>query len=164
MKQLCRSVFSLLLLAAVCAACNLLAAMIDTPALRENAADGCQLLCREGATPELAGGFRSSQADNFTAVLILKVQNLWFLIVVKHLSQKILDGITAIIHLGQFKYLHDAAYLITDSLLRISHLNLDLFERGTFNRQVNDKLVIIVLIKVQFFVVVHFSLIFIVDN
>ena len=72
MKQLCRSVFSLLLLAAVCAACNLLAAVIDTPAMRENAADGCQLLCREGATPELAGGFRSSQADNFTAVLILK--------------------------------------------------------------------------------------------
>ena len=72
MKQLCRSVFSLLLLAAVCAACNLLAAVIDTPALRENAADGCQLLCCEGATPELAGGFRSSQADNFTAVLILK--------------------------------------------------------------------------------------------
>ena len=72
MKRLKRSLLSLLLLVALCVACSFASALIDTPRMRENAAESCALLCEEGATPELAGGFKSSQADNFTAVLILK--------------------------------------------------------------------------------------------
>ncbi|MBR1408670.1 MAG: hypothetical protein IJ573_07245 [Clostridia bacterium] len=72
MKRLKRSLLFLFLLAAACIACSFAAVLIDTPRMRENAAESCALLCEEGATPELAGGFKSSQADNFTAVLILK--------------------------------------------------------------------------------------------
>ena len=63
-----------LLLAAVivCIACNILAFTIDTPQLRRNAWQGSLMLAQEGGTPQTVGGFRSSQLDNFTAVLILK--------------------------------------------------------------------------------------------
>ena len=63
-----------LLLATVflCIACNMLAFTIDTKQMRDNAWQGCLMLGEQGATPQHIGGFRSSQLDNFTSVLILK--------------------------------------------------------------------------------------------
>ncbi|MCR4706377.1 MAG: hypothetical protein K5746_00370 [Clostridiales bacterium] len=51
---------------------NWIAVFVDTPRMRENAAQGAFMLCEEGATPELVGGFKTSQPDNYTSVLILK--------------------------------------------------------------------------------------------
>ena len=67
-----KSAAALLLLVLCCALCNLAAPLIDTPAMRANASGGCRLLCLEGATPQLIPGYKISQSDNFTAVLILK--------------------------------------------------------------------------------------------
>lgn len=63
-----------LLLAAVlaCVGCNALAFRIDTPDMRQNAWQGAQMLSQEGATPQMIGGFKSAQLDNFTAVLMIK--------------------------------------------------------------------------------------------
>ena len=63
-----------LLLATVflCIACNMLAFTIDTKQMRDNTWQGCLMLGEQGATPQHIGGFRSSQLDNFTSVLILK--------------------------------------------------------------------------------------------
>ena len=63
---------AILLLVLCCALCNLLSPLIDTPAMRAHASRGCLQLCGEGATPQLIPGYKISQADNFTAVLILK--------------------------------------------------------------------------------------------
>lgn len=53
-------------------AMNAAAFLIDTPAMRQNAAQGTLMLEQEGAVPELVGGFKSAQLDNFSSVLILK--------------------------------------------------------------------------------------------
>lgn len=53
-------------------ACNVAAVFIDTPAMRENAEQGVDMLWAQGAVPQTIGGFKSSQLDNFTSVLILK--------------------------------------------------------------------------------------------
>ena len=65
---------ALLLLAAVllAIACNTAAFFIDTPALRENAAQAAAMLGEQQAVPELVGGFKSAQLDNYTSVLIVK--------------------------------------------------------------------------------------------
>ena len=65
---------ALLLLAAVllAIACNTAAFLIDTPALRENAAQAAAMLGEQQAVPELVGGFKSAQLDNYTSVLIVK--------------------------------------------------------------------------------------------
>lgn len=57
-------------IAAVC--CNMLAFTIDTPEMRRNAAQGTLMLMEQQAQPQLVGGFRSAQLDNFTAVLMIK--------------------------------------------------------------------------------------------
>ena len=65
--------FALLLACVVlCLGANFLAFTIDTPDMRRNAWQGCLMLGEQGSTPQTIGGFKSSQLDNFTAVLILK--------------------------------------------------------------------------------------------
>lgn len=63
-----------LLLACVllCFAANFAAFFIDTPDMRQNAWQGCRMLGEQLGTPQTVGGFKSSQLDNFTSVLILK--------------------------------------------------------------------------------------------
>lgn len=56
----------------ICIAANVLAFLIDTPDMRQNAWQGCQMLSMQEGTPQMVGGFKSSQLDNFTSVLILK--------------------------------------------------------------------------------------------
>ena len=73
MKQkLFRSALALLFVVIVCIGMNAAAFLIDTPSMRENAAQSLTVYKWEGASPELAGGYRSAQLDNFTAALIVK--------------------------------------------------------------------------------------------
>ena len=72
MKKACRAALTLLALVLCCILANFAATFIDTPRLRANAAQGVAMLGEQGATPELTGGFKSSQPDNYTSVLILK--------------------------------------------------------------------------------------------
>ena len=62
----------LLVCVLLCIAANFLAFMIDTPAMRQNAWQGCLMLGDQLGTPQTVGGFKSSQLDNFTSILILK--------------------------------------------------------------------------------------------
>lgn len=57
----------------ICLAMNMAAMLVDTPKMRRNAAQGAQMLCEQGATPQLVGGFLSAQPDNFTSVLMVKI-------------------------------------------------------------------------------------------
>lgn len=72
MKKTMRALTLLCALALLCVLANAAAVWIDTPAMRANAAQGAAMLGEQGATPQLAGGFKTAQLDNFTAVLILK--------------------------------------------------------------------------------------------
>ena len=72
----CRAALALLLTALLCIAMNCAAFWIDTDRLRENAAQGTALLGEEGGTPQLIGGFKSSQPDNFTAILTVSYTHL----------------------------------------------------------------------------------------
>ena len=72
MRRGVRGAALLLGLAALAILMNLVSVFIDTPRLRENAEKGARMLCGEGATPQLVGGFQTSQPDNYTSVLILK--------------------------------------------------------------------------------------------
>lgn len=73
MKQRVLRAAALLLLAALlCIGCNAAAFLIDTPHMRQNAWQGAQMLSHDGATPQMIGGFKSAQLDNFTAVLMIK--------------------------------------------------------------------------------------------
>lgn len=56
----------------LCFAANFAAFFIDTPDMRQNAWQGCRMLGEQLGTPHTVGGFKSSQLDNFTSVLILK--------------------------------------------------------------------------------------------
>ena len=67
-----RAALAILVTVLLCIAMNAAAFLIDTDTMRENAAQGVALLGREGGTPQLIGGFKSTQLDNFTAILILK--------------------------------------------------------------------------------------------
>lgn len=67
-----RGVFLLIVCVVLCLGANFLAFTIDTPDMRKNAWQGCLMLGEQGATPQMVGGFKSSQLDNFTAALILK--------------------------------------------------------------------------------------------
>ena len=67
-----RAALALAAAALLAVACNAAAFLIDTPAMRENAAQAAAMLGEQQAVPELVGGFKSTQLDNFTAVLILK--------------------------------------------------------------------------------------------
>lgn len=67
-----RAALALALAVLLCVAMNYAAFFIDTDTMRENAAQGIALLGQEGSTPQLVAGFKSSQPDNFTAILILK--------------------------------------------------------------------------------------------
>ena len=67
-----RAAVMLLVAVLLCIACNAVAVLIDTTDMRGNAWQGALMLCQEGATPQLTGGFKGAQLDNFTSVLILK--------------------------------------------------------------------------------------------
>ncbi len=67
-----RGVFLLVVCFVLCLGANFLAFTIDTPDMRKNAGQGCLMLGEQGGTPQMVGGFKSSQLDNFTAVLIIK--------------------------------------------------------------------------------------------
>lgn len=72
MSKLLRTLALFALLVAMGTLCNFAACLIDTPAMRQNAAQGARMLADQGSQPELVGGFSSARLDNFTAVLILK--------------------------------------------------------------------------------------------
>ena len=72
LRRAARAALTLMACVALCIAMNFAAFFIDTPAMRKNAAQGVSLLAQEGSTPQLVAGFKSSQPDNFSAVLILK--------------------------------------------------------------------------------------------
>jgi len=67
-----RGICLLLVCAVTCIAANFLAFTIDTPEMRRNAWQGCLMFGEQQGTPQMVGGFKSSQLDNFTSVLILK--------------------------------------------------------------------------------------------
>ena len=71
-KRILRAAALLLSAVLACVGCNALAFLIDTPQMRQNAWQGAQMLCSDGATPQMVGGFKSAQLDNFTAVLMIK--------------------------------------------------------------------------------------------
>lgn len=71
-KRALRAGLAFLLAVLLCAAANVAAFLIDTDAMRQNAAQGVAMLGEEGGTPQMVGGFKSAQLDNYTAVLILK--------------------------------------------------------------------------------------------
>lgn len=56
----------------LCCACNAAAFLIDTPDMRENAAQGVSMLGEQESRPQLIGGFKSTQLDNYTAILMIK--------------------------------------------------------------------------------------------
>lgn len=72
MSRAVRAALALLAAAVLAVVCNTAAFLIDTPAMRENAAQAVAMLGEQQAVPELVGGFRSAQLDNYTAVLIVK--------------------------------------------------------------------------------------------
>lgn len=72
MNKILRALALLAATALLCALCNLAACLIDTPRMRENAAQALDTLSRQDARPELVGGFASSQLDNFSTAIILK--------------------------------------------------------------------------------------------
>lgn len=72
MKRPVRAALALLIAVLLGIACNAAAFLIDTPSMREHAAQGAAMLGEQLGAPQLVGGFRSAQLDNFTSVLILK--------------------------------------------------------------------------------------------
>lgn len=72
MRKLLRTLALFALLVALGTLCNFAACLIDTPTMRQNAAQGARMLADQSSQPELVGGFSSARLDNFTAVLILK--------------------------------------------------------------------------------------------
>ena len=73
MKKPVFRAFAMLLASVIlCVCCSLIAPAIDTPAMRRNARQGALMLAEQGATPQLTGGFKSAQLDNFTSILITK--------------------------------------------------------------------------------------------
>ena len=71
-SRVLRGLCLLLVCVILCIAANFAAFMIDTPDMRQNAWQGCQMLGQQQGKPQMVGGFKSSQLDNFTSVLILK--------------------------------------------------------------------------------------------
>lgn len=72
MRKCLRAMLVIAVTLLLCIAMNAAAFLIDTPTLRENARQGTVMYAQEGSVPQLVGGFKTSQLDNFTAVLILK--------------------------------------------------------------------------------------------
>ncbi len=71
-SRMLRGISMLLVCVVLCIAANFLAFTIDTPAMRQNAWQGCLMLGEQLGTPQTVGGFKSSQMDNYTSILILK--------------------------------------------------------------------------------------------
>ena len=67
-----RGALALLLTVLLCAGANIAAFFIDTQTMRSNAAQGVAMLGEQGGIPQLIGGFKAAQLDNYTSVLILK--------------------------------------------------------------------------------------------
>ena len=71
-RRVVRALSMLICAVLLCIASNLLAFTIDTQQMRDNVWQGCLMLGEQQGTPQMIGGFLSSQLDNFTGVLILK--------------------------------------------------------------------------------------------
>ena len=71
-SRVLRGISLLVVCVVLCIAANFLAFAIDTPAMRQNAWQGCLMLGEQLGTPQTVGGFKSSQMDNYTSILILK--------------------------------------------------------------------------------------------
>lgn len=56
----------------MCILMNAAAPLIDTPGMRQNAAQGVSILRDQYPLPEMVGGFMSAKLDNYTAVLMIK--------------------------------------------------------------------------------------------
>lgn len=67
-----RALLALMLAVLLCIACNAAAPLIDTPAMRRNAEQGVTMLRDQYPIPQMVGGFKSAQLDNYTAVLMVK--------------------------------------------------------------------------------------------
>lgn len=67
-----RALIALMLTVLLCIACNAAAPLIDTLAMRQNAAQGVTMLRDQYPIPQTVGGFKSAQLDNYTAVLMVK--------------------------------------------------------------------------------------------
>ncbi len=67
-----RAALAIARVVALCVGMNMLAPLIDTPSMRAHAAEGVDMIYGQGATPQMVGGFKSAQLDNFTAALIVK--------------------------------------------------------------------------------------------
>lgn len=72
MRRPVRAALAVLLSLLLCIACNFLAFAVDTPRMRDNAAQGAAMLGEQYGAPQMVGGFLSAQLDNYTSVLILK--------------------------------------------------------------------------------------------
>lgn len=72
MKKCFRASAAILITILLCVLCNFAAFLIDTEDMRQHTWQGCLMLGEQQGTPQMVGGFASSQLDNFTSVLILK--------------------------------------------------------------------------------------------
>lgn len=72
MKPIVRALALIALAVLLCAGMNLAAPLIDTKAMRDHAWQGALMLGEQESTPQMVGGFKSAQLDNYTGVLILK--------------------------------------------------------------------------------------------
>lgn len=72
MKPIVRAIALIALAMLLCACMNLAAPLVDTKAMRDHAWQGALMLGEQESTPQLVGGFKSAQLDNYTGVLILK--------------------------------------------------------------------------------------------
>ena len=72
MKKCFRASAAILITTFLCVLCNFAAFLIDTEDMRQHTWQGCLMLGEQQGTPQMVGGFSSSQLDNFTSVLILK--------------------------------------------------------------------------------------------
>lgn len=71
-SRMLRAASALIVVIALCILMNAAAPLIDTPTMRENAAQGVSMLHDEYPLPEIVGGFKSARLDNYTSVLMIK--------------------------------------------------------------------------------------------
>ena len=72
MKPILRALALIFAVVMVFICMNLAAPLIDTQDLRDHAWQGALMLGEQEAKPQMVGGFKSAQLDNYTGVLILK--------------------------------------------------------------------------------------------
>lgn len=71
-RKAIRTAVALLCAVLLAVAMNGAAFLLPEGNMREHAEQGLAMLAQEGSSPELVGGYRSAQLDNFTAALMIK--------------------------------------------------------------------------------------------